>query len=113
MNGFLIHPRAHANLINQANEDTEGILHRPPSRLAALSTVMRATALGMPFEAMCPALFDWDMTVIRQDIYAIPILAFSPSKSRSLELRGGRAFRHRNTPESLTSARIFKSNRNW
>ena len=44
VNDLLIHPRAFANLTNQVNQDIEGILYKPPSRLAALSAVLRAIA---------------------------------------------------------------------
>ena len=44
VNDLLIHPRAFTNLTNHSNQQYGGVFYKPPSRLAALSTVLRAIA---------------------------------------------------------------------
>ena len=76
VNDLLIHPRAFTTLIKQVNQDIGGILYKPPSRLAALGTVLRAiyerlcnrriVAFGMPYEA----IWGYDSDKTRKMSYA-------------------------------------------
>ena len=89
-NGLHIRIEANLNTSSQSNRHIRGVYLRSPWQLAALGAVLRAgrlrnrriDAFSATYEAIFPAVFDGDMTVIWRD--AIPIPAHFPSKSGRL-----------------------------